>query len=168
TYARKELAGRTWEGTPVALKLVITAIEGEERTTNAAPFRYGTGISTHGIELATNGQISSFSHSDFGTKGSGGGSPLPAAILHQLDDLLAKLPEDRERLPPLGRRFLLQASVAGLLETRVYDRANAPDDVWEILRLSHCGIGAWLPEFKPQSEIEARPFDHGGFFRLSP
>ena len=60
--------------------------------------------------------------------------------------------------------MILRANVSGHWVTRVYDRANAADGVWEILQLCHCGIGSSLPSFKPESEIDARGDESGGNF----
>ena len=51
---------------------------------------------------------------------------------------------------------------------RVYDRASVPEPVWEMLDLAECGIGAYVPEFKSQSEINVRGFEPYGFLCLSP
>jgi WD40 repeat protein len=51
--------------------------------------------------------------------------------------------------------------------SRVYDRANAPERIWEILRIFGGG-SSWVPEYKPQSIIEAREVELGGFLCATP
>jgi WD40 repeat protein len=162
-YARKNLIGRLRGGGITDLKLVIIAVDGEEKVKADPTHDWGSGVSVFGDELTTDGHVSRFSHNDFGSKGSGGGEPIPAADLKRLDELLAKLPDDGAHLPPHGRRLILQAAASNGSVVRVYDRANAPDLVWLILRLSRCGIGSWLPQFSPQSVL-----DVGGFVCLAP
>jgi WD40 repeat protein len=162
---------RNWVGqfsrTPLdGLKLVITAVEGEDKVGEGRPI-LGWGISGHGCRISLDGALSHFSFSDRGTKGSSG-SKIDAGDLQRLDELLGKLPEDGACLPAAGRRVLIQAATGAQATVRVYDRANAPAEVLEVLRLSRSQIRSWLPEFKPQSEIDARPHQHDGFLCLSP
>jgi hypothetical protein len=166
TKARKEYqswierhASKSLKG----LKLVITVISGEEKA------RAGFGFGTSSIVCTVSvGGIVSFSYiSDFGEKGSSGNSIKPAD-LKRLNDALKELPDDGSRLPPVGQRVLIQAVDTPQPKTRVYDRANAPASILKILRLSQSGIRAQVPKFKPQSQIDARPSEHGGFLSLSP
>ena len=145
---------------------MITTLTGDDEVKDERQF--GSGITVFGTEVSTQGHVNSFSHSDFGSKGSSGGDPIPEAEMMRLDELLSKLPKDGSSLPPAGRRMMIQTTVDGDSVVRVYDRANAADLVWEIIRLSRCGIGAWLPQFQPDSEIEVEGFEHGGFFRIAP
>jgi WD40 repeat protein len=86
----------------------------------------------------------------------------------QLDKLLAALPGDGARLPPPDRRLLVQADPGGHLLTRVYDRANLPDRLREILRLAGCHVQEWVPQFTADSRIDSCGFDFGGFLAWSP
>jgi WD40 repeat protein len=79
--------------------------------------------------------------------------PIPDTDRKRLDELLSKLPEDRGRLPPLPRRVLLQVPEGEHSRARVYDLANAPDEVLEILRLSQSGIRSWAWQFKPEKDL---------------
>lgn len=149
------------------LKLIITAFQGEEKAQDRDENTFGTGIVSFGCKVALNGALSHFSISDFGQKG-GSGSSIAVDDLKRLDELLAKLPDDGGRLPAAGRRVLIQTTVTDRTIVRVYDLANAAPEILEILRLSRSGIRVWLPEFEPESVIEARPHQHGGFLCLSP
>jgi WD40 repeat protein len=146
------------------LKLRITAVEGDDHAPNANPRQsrptvYGTAVTAEGVHY--------FSHSSWSTSG-GSHGPLPAARLTRLDELLAKLPDDGKRLPPPDRKLMVEADVNGTRIVRVYDRANAPASVWEILRLINYRIAAYTLELKASSEIDARGLEHGGFLRLVP
>ncbi|EEF63471.1 WD40 repeat domain-containing protein [Pedosphaera parvula] len=164
-YARKDLTKMVASDGTAQLKLVITALEGEESVQSADVFR--TSILRFVTELSTSGQVRGFTYSYMSTKGSSG-TPIPAADLKRLDKLLARLPEDGFHLPPPGRRMLLQAVSGQRLVTRVYDLANTPDIVWEILRLSGCAMNSWVPKFKSQSVIDTRVSQFDGFCALSP
>lgn len=165
-YARKDFTGRRIDGQPSQLKIVITFILGDDKVRDEQQFF--SGITVSGTEVTTKGHVSTFSHDDFGSRGGWGGDPIPEAELKRLDELLSKLPDDGSRLPPAGRRMMIQAVVAGDSIVRVYDRADAPDIVWEFLQLSRCRSASWLPHFQPVSEIEVEGFEHGGFFRIAP
>ncbi len=165
-FTTKSFVGSTFN--PAApLKLRITAVEGDEPTPEDAT-RFGSKQVEYGTTVTADGHVASFRHSSRGTRGGGGGAPLPAETLARLDELLSKLPDDGGRLPPPNRRLLLQTDLGGVITARVYDRANAPAAIWEILRLSRCSIGSHVLRFKPASQIEARGFEHGGFLRLTP
>lgn len=167
--ARPTLERRSTDGASSQLKMVITEVTGEERQeVEDQPEFLGSGIVIAGIEVTNDGNVHRFLHSDFGTKGSSGGDPIREADRKRLDELLAELPDDGSLLPPAGRRMIVQAIVGDHSVVRVYDRANASDVVWEIVRLSRSGITSWLPEFQPQSEIDVAGHNHGGLLRLSP
>ena len=114
-------------------------------------------------ELSVDGHFRTYR----GTGGGGSRNPIPTAELKRVDELLGKLPDDGGHLPPEGRRLLLQGVAGHDLIVRVFDRANAPSEVWELVRLSRCEITSWQPTFLPQSEISASKFALGGFHCLS-
>src|SRR5262249_53818824 len=51
---------------------------------------------------------------------------------------------------------------------RGFDRANAPPEIIEILRLSRSSIRSWLPQFQPKSEWAAHEAGTYGALCLSP
>jgi len=165
-FTPAEVPGSFEPGKTKSIKLIAVAVEGE-KSASAKKHLIGSGISSYGAEVSTDGFTYHFSHSDFGGKGSFGGLPMPVVDWQRFSKLLTKLPGDHSHLPPADRRMLLCANVDGRRITRVYDRANAPDVVWEILRLGRCGIGSWVPQFLPSSKIDVSGFDFGGFLSVS-
>jgi hypothetical protein len=109
--------------------------------------------STYTFTVKPDGQVWWDSFSAFGSKG-GSGNPVATESLNRLEDLDSRLPADAGSLPPPERRILIQTPRA----TRVYDRAELPDPVTELLRLSNSGIGSWQPRIETQSKIDARAY----------
>ena len=75
----------------------------------------------------------------------------------------AQAPGDGGCLPSPDRRLLVPADAGGHLRTRVYDRANLPDCLREILRLAGCRVQAWVPQFMAESRIDSCGVEFGGF-----
>jgi WD40 repeat protein len=71
-------------------------------------------------------------------------------------------------LPPANRRLLVQAFVNRRSVSKIYDRANLPDDVLEILRLTGGGIRPFVIEFAPQRQISTGRSMGRGTFAISP
>ncbi len=132
-------------------KLSVTATEGDEPQPNGN-VGWPQGI-RYGCEVTADGKSYGFYFNALGTKGSGP-TTLPDADLKRLDQLLSKLPDDGARLPPPGRRVVLQVPRGRDCLARVYDRGNAPDEIWEILRISRSGIRSWVPEFKSERDVK--------------
>ena len=151
---------------PVPLRLVVTAIEGDEPQANGQEPVFPR-QSSHGCQVAADGRVSHFYHGPMGSKG-GGYPTIPDAALKRLDQLLSRLPDDGARLPPPGRRLVLQVPEGDHFGARVYDRANAPDEVWEILRLSLSGVRSWVPEFKSESDLLVGRYQTDGILALTP
>jgi WD40 repeat protein len=155
-YSRKSLDG---------LKLVITEVAEDDEADAQGENGSGGGC-TYACAVSAEGAGSCVYHSVGGARG--GGFTIAPDDVKRLNELLAKLPDDGLRLPPAGRRLLIQAAAGAKSIVKVYDRANAPDEVLEILRVSNSQIDAWMPGFQPNSEIDAGPYRHGGFLCLSP
>jgi hypothetical protein len=136
-------AGKT-EEVQVPLKLVITAVYGDEDPSNTWP------EVTSYIYISADWRVRYVTVSSHDARG-GWGSILKDDQT-RLDQLLSRLPDDGSCLPPPNRRLALQ--VADGNRFRVYDRANAPDGVLGILRLARTGIGPWVPIFKPEGEVQ--------------
>ena len=95
----------------------------------------------------------------------GGPSKLTDQDFKRLSILMADLPDDHSRLPPKGRRLVVQ--VVGQTGTlaRVYDRANLPESVLEMLRI--VGADTWpifpFPDFEPEQS-----WNRGDFAQVNP
>ncbi len=150
----------------VPLKLIVTAIVDDEPRAHAREPDFSREC-RFGCQVASDGRVYHFSYEPFASKG-GGYPTIPDADRKRLDKLLLKLPDDGARLPPFDRRVVLQVPEGDHSRARVYDRANAPDEVLEILRLTESGIGPWVPEFKPESTVRLHDFQHGLHTVLTP
>ena len=134
------------------IKLTLTAVEGDDLVTDpktASAFGPLYRVTRHGCAISTEGTVSYFYISSMDIKGSGP-SELSPEEFERLSQLIEELPDDDSRLPPLGHRIVLQVATRDRILARVYDRANAPQVVLEILRLSHCGIRPMTLDFSPQ------------------
>ena len=72
--------------------------------------------------------------------------------------LLAHPPDDHAVLPPAGRRLVLHLEGAKKVEARVYDRADIPAPIMEVLGLIGATSGPMWMEFKPSTKtLEQSP-----------
>lgn len=132
--------------------LRITVVEGDDLPIDEKHARiFGDGylIVTYGCSVSANGRISYFRSSSSGVSGSGY-PDLTSKDLLELKRLLQDLPDDHSQLPPAGRRLAIQATTAGGVVVRVYDRANLPDRVLEIIRINRAGVTPWSIHFPPE------------------
>ena len=148
------------------LKLIVTVVENDEPQAKGEELSFSR-KSVYGCQVAIDGQVRYFFHGPRGSKGSGY-PKIPDADRKRLDKLLLKLPDDGAQLPPPGRRLVLQVPKGNHCQARVYDRANAPDEVWETLRLSLSAFPSWVPEIKSESEIKVGGDAREGLLALTP
>jgi len=145
------------------IKVVVTAVGGDtddiENDFRLESYHYG-------CKVSADWHISSFYHGERGSKG-GGGSQVPEEDRQRLNDLLADLPPEATKLPPNGRRVMIQVSKGDRFVSHIYDRADAPDIVLEVLRLTGSEIRASLPTFKPQYDWKVGAYGEG-VFRFTP
>lgn len=122
------------------LKAIVTIVSGEKPmsvVTNLPPverLKLAYQLKTAGTEIATNGACWSYYASNSGAKE----TPvrqLSADELKQLDDLLARLPDDDLSLPPPGHRVVVQIWEQDHWRIRVYDRTSAPAEILAVLAL---------------------------------
>ena len=136
------------------IKLVITVVKGDDVESDpktAAIFGPSYRIAFHGCAVSIDGTVSSFRRGSFGVQG-GGLDQLTEDEQERLNHLIGQLPDDNSKLPPVGHRIVLQVATGSEILVRVYDLANAPETVLEILRLSHSGIRPLTLDLPPQKK----------------
>ncbi|MEO8659185.1 MAG: hypothetical protein ABI693_11990 [Bryobacteraceae bacterium] len=148
---------------PGEVRLAITAIERDDR----GPAEVIDYIERYGGHVSTDGRRRYFHEYSTGTHG-GFGPALPDADQKKLDTLVADLPDDRSYLPPPNRRLVFQVVDGNRVKARVYDRANAPDKVWEIIRITGVGIKPWVLAYKANYEWTVDGDYQQGGLALSP
>jgi hypothetical protein len=168
-YARTNLASGNYSSPTNPILFVVTAVEGDGLSPTNDHHSIWSKVSKAGSVVTAAGFVYYFRQSGFDASGSDAMRPtISVDTLKRLTNLLAELPSDHARLPPADRRLLVQTEVRPHLLTRVYDRANLPDRLQEILRLAGCYVGTWVPQFAPDSKIDSCGFEFGGFLALSP
>ena len=91
-------------------------------------------------------------------------SQMSSEAVRVTEQMLANLPSDGHRLPPNGRRLLIQLTEKSPADARVFDLAFLPDKILEILRITKSRIRTYVPSFAPERTIsEPLPFDLKGF-----
>jgi hypothetical protein len=146
------------------IELEITVVEGDDLETEpntAAIMGRSYRVAYHGCAVSIDGTVSYFHRSAGGVKG-GGLDTLAKDEFERLNQLIGQLPEDNSKLPAVGHRIVLQVATGKEVLARVYDRANAPDTVLEILRLSHSGIRPLTLDFSPQKKWPLTEFSETG------
>lgn len=149
--------------------IVITAIEGED--TNVAD-RHRISVRLdyppeYGGRVLPDGKVYFFGRRVFNLS-TAADATIPKSDLGRLKKLIRKLPSDHFVLPPPGRRLVVQVSTADGVLARVYDRANLPERILEILPLIQLHIRSWILKQDPQirwSEGTFAPF--GKFLYVS-
>jgi WD40 repeat protein len=142
-------------------KLIISVvIEREPDANEKHSFLLGNEKSISGLEISGEGKVAYFSQSPLDPKGSCC-SQIDKDELERIGQLLANLPDDHSRLPPNGRRLVLQIPSGDKYDVRVYDLANAPNTVLELLRLTKSGIRSHVLWFTPETEWKASDSVYG-------
>lgn len=122
------------------LKVVVSVVTGEaplSTVTNMSPVERLAAafhINVVASEITTNGACRFYSVSNTDAK-LAPARQFSADALQQLDDLLARLPDDGLTLPPAGQRVVVQVLEQDHWRVRVYDRAAAPVEIRSLLAL---------------------------------
>jgi len=122
------------------LKLVVTSVRGEVdqatviAMTPVQRIYLSYDIKVSATEVATDGNFRSYVVSNTYDQSSDVRQLSPKDF-QQLDQLLAKLPEDNSQLPPAGNRIVVQIFADGQWRVRVYDGSNLPPEVKAVLSL---------------------------------
>jgi hypothetical protein len=116
-----------------------------------------------GVQLTTSGEAYSFADGEGAFRGGGGGTP-PPEVLARLHSLMERLPDDHRRVPPPTRRVTVTVERNGSAIVRLYDSANLPDEILEMLRLTGARIQVMTPVLKPDRVV---PPEEAASLRLS-
>lgn len=132
----------------------ITVIEGDDLKPDpktAAVLGLGYRISWRSYAVSTKGTLSFFRYTPPAIQG-GGPWTLPVEDFKKLQPLIVSLPDDHSQLPPPGHRLVLQVAKGTGVLARVYDRANLPGSVLEILRLAGTDIKPLVTNFEAEKK----------------
>ncbi len=150
------------------IELAITIFRNDEVDPEAkgrsplTPPRLKRGIVTS-FYVSTEGTVSMQRTTSMAVQGGGPGK-LPEEDFKKLVPLITELPDDHSRLPPLSRRLVVQVANPKGIEARVYDKANAPESILEMLRL--IGADIWpiydFPRFQPDQRWEKEDVSNAG------
>jgi hypothetical protein len=142
-------------GDESAIDLTITVLDGDGLVANPSRTRV---CGNSCCQMATTYSVSSsgmFSMSRITPTAVQGGGPSRLSVekvprvQELLRDLLQHPPDDYGVLPPSGRRLALHVEDAKKVEARVYDRADIPAPVMEVLGLIGATSGPTWMDFKP-------------------
>lgn len=116
-------------------------------------FLMGPVLTRRGVALSADGNLSWFMENYLQ-----GSRPIAQEDLVNLDKLLTDLPDDHSLLPPPGHRLLVQLVTKGRFIARVYDLANLPEQIVDMvhgLRLvGNEQIRLIVPKIKPDRKWE--------------
>jgi hypothetical protein len=101
-----------------------------------------------GVDVSVTGELSSFADGGGEARGGGGGK-LPPEDFARLQQLIDNLPDDHHRVPPAKRRITVEVFRNGGAIVRLYDSADLPAEIIEIIRLTGARIEIVTPVFKP-------------------
>ena len=121
----------------------------------------GANDSQGGCVVKENGEISHYSHTPRGDKGSTGGEPHRQEVLLKIKTILSSLPATSPKQPPDDRKLVIHSLLHGTMQVFGYDRADAPDAVLELMRLSKCHIPSYTLEIPPDGNWQAHRHDDG-------
>ena len=152
------------------VELTITSTNFNDRPvdakTAASPTFCTESTTFVGVDVSTAGEIHTFRSGAFGSQG--GGGRLPADDFARLESLTDDLSDDGHRVPPANRRIVVRVQRNGAQTVRLYDKANLPDEIIEMIRLTGARIKIQSPVFQPNkvwSPEEAQSLDLPGTAR---
>ena len=103
--------------------------------------------------------IAYFSASSRGFKG-GGFPKIDDINARELDKILNSLPPE-PKLPPKSRRVLVSVPDGSNWNTQIYDRANMPEDILELSRITKRSVPSIVLSINPLAEIKAHRRNEG-------
>lgn len=123
-------------------------------------------VGSYGAVVSSDRRERTFSESSRSSRGGGSPDPLPQEKFDQILELLPSLPDDHGILPPPNRQLLVEYENEGRHTHRVYDFAELPDPVLDLMRIIRFGH-AYVPAFGPYSMIDVCGFEHNGVMSVS-
>jgi len=131
--------------------LSITVIDGDDLLPRPGKIPVSCRITTTD-SVSADGTESMSRMTPFAVQG-GGPDRLPAelfkALQRQVASLREHMPDDHGQLPPAGRRMVVQVMDGGRIQSRVYDRADIPNQILEILGEFGATHGPLTMDFAP-------------------
>lgn len=116
-----------------------------------------------GVNISTAGEGYAFANGEGSFRGGGGGKLAPE-VFARLELLMKKLPDDHHSVPPATRRIVVAVERDGTANVRLYDSAELPDEIIEMIRLSGARIKVVTPLFKAKRMV---PVEEAGPLNLS-
>lgn len=100
-----------------------------------------------GVIISKAGEGYSFANGEGSLRG--GGGKIPAESFARLQTLMANLPDDHHRVPPPERMIVVAVEENGFSNVRLYDSADLPGRIVEMIRLTGARIKIVTPIFQP-------------------
>lgn len=105
-----------------------------------------------GTQVSTTGEVASFADGEGSDRGGGGGKLAPEAFA-RLESLIDHLPDDHQLVPPALRRVTVELEKNGATTVRLYDDANLPDEILEMIRITGARINVLAPVLHPNRVV---------------
>lgn len=124
------------------LKAVVSIVQGEAplsamaKMTKVQRLYVAYRIRVVGAEITTNGYCRCYFTSNTDAR-SASLNQLSAGELKQLNDILNHLPDDHQKLPPPGKRIVVQVLENQHWQIHVYDGNDLPPQIHSLLALIH-------------------------------
>ncbi len=149
------------------IELTIQSTEFDERPATAKEASRPDFCSWHelsvGVNISTAGEGYAFANGEGSFRGGGGGK-LAAEVLARLELLMNNLPDDHHSVPPATRRLVVAVQRNRTANVRLYDSAELPDEIIEMIRLTGARIKVVTPLFKAERTV---PVEEAGRLNLS-
>jgi hypothetical protein len=134
------------------VELTFTRTEFSDRPvdakTAASPAFCAENATYFEVDVSAAGEGYSVRSGAFESQGGGEGK-LPAEAFARLESLMDNLPDDGHRVPTANHRIVVRVQRNGGETVRLYDNAQLPDEIIEMIRLTAARIKIQPPNFQP-------------------